>query len=127
MERYNYIVKQYDVPVKRYCQTLDLIDSAELIEQYRLLHSPEKHWKEIREGIREVGILDMDIYIHKNHLFMIVDVAEDFNWEESFEKLSKLPRQAEWEMLVSKFQKCLPDAKSDEKWVPIERIFTLYE
>jgi len=127
MERYNYIVKQYDTPVKRYCQTLDLIDSAELIEQYRLLHSPENHWKEIREGIREVGILDMDIYIHKNHLFMIVDVAEDFNWEESFEKLSELPRQAEWEMLVSKFQKCLPDAKSDEKWVPIERIFTLYE
>jgi len=126
MERFPNIIEPCSRPVKRYCQALDLIDDAEMIQQYRLLHSPEKHWKEIRDGIREVGILRMDIYISGNHLFMIVDVEEDFDWEESFNKLSTLPRQAEWEGVVAKFQKCLPDAKSDEKWVPIERIFTLY-
>lgn len=106
---------------------MDLVDNAELIEQYRLLHSPEHHWKEIRDGIREVGILNMDIYIRDNHLFMIVDVDIDFDWEESFGRLSKLPRQEEWEKLVSKFQVCDPNSTSSEKWVPIERIFTLYE
>jgi len=126
MERYPNIIEPYPKPVKRYCQALDLVDDAELIRQYRLLHSPEKHWKEIRDGIREVGILRMDIYISGNHLFMIVDVGEDFDWDKSFERLSKLPRQAEWEGVVAKLQGCRSDAKSDEKWKPIERIFTLY-
>ena len=31
--------------------------------EIRKLHSEECHWKEIRDGIREVGILEMEIYI----------------------------------------------------------------
>ena len=34
-----YQVKTYNVPVKRYCQTLDLRDSPELIAEYRKRHS----------------------------------------------------------------------------------------
>ena len=34
-----YQVQSYDVPVKRYCQTLDLRDSPELIAEYRKRHS----------------------------------------------------------------------------------------
>ena len=34
-----YRVQSYDVPVKRYCQTLDLRDSPELIAEYRKRHS----------------------------------------------------------------------------------------
>lgn len=127
MDRFFNIIRQYDRPVKRYCQTLDLKEDEELIRQYRLLHSPEKHWKEIREGIREVGILAMDIYISANHLFMIIDVEENFDWDSSFARLSMLPRQEEWERLVSRFQKCTDGATSEQKWTPIERIFTLYE
>ena len=126
MDNYYSIIEPYGFPVKRYCQTLDLVEDEELIRQYRELHSPEKHWKEIRDGIREVGILRMDIYISSNHLFMIVDVKEDFDWDESFARLSTLPRQQEWELLVAKFQKCRQDAASDEKWHRVERIFTLY-
>lgn len=34
-----YQVQSYDVPVKRYCQTLDLRDSPELIAEYlSLIH-----------------------------------------------------------------------------------------
>ena len=127
MDRFFNIIRQYDRPVKRYCQTLDLKEDEELIRQYRLLHSPEKHWKEVREGIREVGILAMDIYISANHLFMIIDVEENFDWDSSFARLSMLPRQEEWERLVDRFQKCPDGATSEQKWTPIERIFTLYE
>ncbi len=127
MESNYNIIEPYGYPIKRYCQTLDLVEDEELIKQYRELHSPEKHWKEIRDGIREVGILRMDIYISDNHLFMIVDVKEDFDWDESFARLSTLPRQQEWELLVAKFQKCRQGATSDEKWHRMERIFTLYE
>ena len=58
-----YQVQSYDVPVKRYCQTLDLRDSPELIAEYRKRHSQAEAWPEILAGIREVGILEMEIYI----------------------------------------------------------------
>ena len=54
-----YQVKTYNVPVKRYCQTLDLRDSPELIAEYRKRHSQAEAWPEILAGIREVGILEM--------------------------------------------------------------------
>ena len=61
-----YCVRSYDMPVKRYCQTLDLKDNPQLIAEYRKRHSKAEHWAEIREGIREVGILEMEIYILDN-------------------------------------------------------------
>ena len=42
-----YQVRSYDVPVKRYCQTLDLRDSPELIAEYRKRHSQAEAWPEI--------------------------------------------------------------------------------
>jgi L-rhamnose mutarotase len=41
-------------------------------------------------------------------------------------RLATLPRQAEWEAFVSKFQGCPAEARSDEKWQPMERMFRLY-
>ena len=57
-----YQVQSYSVPVKRYCQTLDLRDSPELIAEYRKRHSQAEAWPEILAGIREVGILEMEIF-----------------------------------------------------------------
>lgn len=113
--------------IKRYVQYLEISDDSELIELYRKYHSEAHHWKEIRDGIRQVGILEMEIYLIGNHLTMIVDAPADFDWEKSMSRLATLPRQAEWEALVSKFQGCAADAKSTEKWHPMERIFRLYD
>ena len=68
-----YQVKTYNVPVKRYCQTLDLRDSPELIAEYRKRHSQAEVWPEILAGIHEVGILEMEIYILGTRWFMIVE------------------------------------------------------
>lgn len=57
--------------MKRYCQTLKLKDNEELISSYISVH--ENVWPEVLQGMRQVGILDMQIYIHENLLFMIVD------------------------------------------------------
>ena len=56
-----YKVRSYSQPVKRYCQTLSLRDNPELIAAYKKAHSKEEAWPEIRAGIREVGILEMEI------------------------------------------------------------------
>ena len=127
MKTEGYKVKSYSQPVKRYCQTLSLRDNPELIEAYRKAHSKEESWPEIRAGIREVGILEMEIYILGSKLFRIVETPLNFDWDKAMAKLATLPRQAEWEEYVAKFQQCAEGATSDEKWQMMERMFYLYE
>ena len=57
------------------------------------------------------------------NLFMIMDVKDDFDFQKDMAKLATLPRQAEWEAYVSQFQGCSANARSDEKWQLMERIF----
>lgn len=109
--------------MKRFCQTLRLKEDRELIRQYTEVH--RQIWPEIKAGIREVGILDMEIYIHGNTLFMIVETTDDFDWVKDNQRLATLPRQAEWEAYVSRFQQATASATSTEKWQLMERIFKL--
>ena len=121
-----YIQTLSEGKVKRYVQFLEITDDPELMAQYRYWHSEEHHWQEIRDGIRAVGILEMEIYMLGPRLVMIVDVPADFDWQEAMSRLATLPRQAEWEAFVSRFQGCSADARSEEKWQMAERIFRLY-
>lgn len=109
--------------MKRYCQTLELYDDKELIEAYVAEHAHV--WEEVKAGIREVGITDMQIYIDGNRLFMIMDTTDDFDMERDYARLATLPRQAEWEAHMAKFQKAAPGASSQEKWKLMKRIFKL--
>ncbi len=122
-----YRVRQYDGPVKRYCRTLELRDNPGLIAEYRRRHGRGQAWPEICRGIREVGILEMEIYIAGNKLFMIVETPIDFDWDEAMARLATLPRQQEWEDCMAAFQKAEPGTSSAEKWRPMERMFHLYE
>ena len=122
-----YNSKQHPVPVKRYCRTMDLKPDNALIREYIHRHSEGEAWPEILGGIREVGILEMEIYIHDNKLFMIVETPLDFEWDTAMARLATLPRQAEWEDYVAMFQQCEKGSSSDQKWQPMKRIFHLYE
>lgn len=122
-----YIQKDFGQKVKRYVQTLDLKNDPELIARYVDAHSRYKAWPEIREGIRQVGILEMEIYILDNRLFMIVDTPLDFSWDIAMRRLATLPRQQEWEDYVAVFQDCQEGSTSDGKWRMMERMFYLYE
>ena len=121
-----YKVQTYHQPVKRYCQTMDLKNEPALIKEYRNRHSEDNAWKEILDGIRAVGILEMEIYILDNRLFMIVETPLDFFWDSAMAKLATLPRQQEWEEYMAMFQDCDATATSDEKWKMMERMFHLY-
>ena len=107
--------------MKRYCQTLTLKDDPALINRYLEAHAHV--WPEIIAGQHEVGILSMQIYALHNQLFMIVDTVDDFDWERDMQRLSTLPRQAEWEAYVSQFQGCDPHTTSAEKWQLMDKIF----
>ena len=126
-QKEGYYTKKFDVPTKRFCQTMDLRNDPQLIAEYVKRHSEQEVWKEIPAGIREVGILEMEIYLLGTRLFMILETPVDFNWDKAFAKLATLPRQAEWEDYMTVFQLAEKGASSDEKWQLMERIFHLYD
>ncbi len=127
MNNKGFKVKIHTCPVKRFCQTLDLKDNPQMIAEYVNRHSKAEAWPEIREGIRSVGILEMEIYILGTRLFMIVETPLDFEWDEAMAKLATLPRQEEWEKCVEAFQVCMPGETSGQKWKLMDRMFYLYE
>lgn len=120
-----YAVRDHGVRVKRYCQTLDLRDNADLVAEYRRRHSKGAVWPEILEGIRSVGILEMEIYISGTRLFMIVETPLDFDWDSAMARLSTLPRQQEWETYMSALQKAEAGMTSAQKWRLMEKMFSI--
>ena len=121
------LVRDYGQPIKRYVQILDLKDDDQLIEAYIKQHSKPHMWREIIDGIKAVGILEMELYIQGNRLVMIVETPLDFDWDKAMSKLAKLPRQQEWEDWNAQYQDCKIGETSDEKWKLIDRMFHLYE
>ncbi len=122
-----YPVRAFGRPVKRYCQFLEITDCPELIARYVECHDREHAWKEIIDGIRQVGILEMELYILGNKVVMIVETPLDFDWKTAMARLAVLPRQAEWESFVAQMQGCDPAAPSDSKWQLMDRMFYLYD
>lgn len=111
--------------LNKICYTCDLIDNKELIEQYINYHSKDNTWPEITKSIKDSGIVDMEIYILANRLFMIVEVDETFNPERKQKMDAENPKVQEWEKLMWQFQQALPIAKEGEKWLPMKQIFKL--
>ena len=126
-KKQGYRVKEYHGPVKRYCQTLNLKDNPELVAEYRKRHAQGEVWPETLAAIREVGILEMEIYILDTKLFMIVETPLDFEWDSAMAKMATLPRQEEWEAYMAVFQQAEAGASSADKWQLMERMFHLYE
>jgi L-rhamnose mutarotase len=103
---------------KRYCKTLQLKNDAALIEEYKKLHAMGNTWPEITQGMKDVGIIDMEIYLDGTTLFMIMDTTQNFNHEKAMTTLATLPRQSE-------FQKTSVSSSANDKWKLIERIYKL--
>ena len=127
MKTTGYNTKHYGFPTKHYCRTLELRDNPELIKEYRRRHQQGNVWQEIIDGIKQVGILEMEIFLLGTRLVMIVEAPAELDLDAAMERLSTLPRQAEWERYMSELQDAAADATSDETWQIMERIFYLYE
>ena len=109
--------------MKRYCMTLDLANDPQLISEYKRYH--ENVWPEIVSSIRDSGVADLEIYLLGNRLFMILEVNDNFSFEAKAAADRTNPKVQEWEQLMWKFQRPLPQAKPGEKWLLMEQIFKL--
>jgi L-rhamnose mutarotase len=110
---------------KKICYACDLVDNPELIEKYKRYHSKDNAWPEINKSIRDSGVVNMEIYILANRMFMIMEVDETFTTERKQKMDAHNPKVQEWEKLMWEFQQAPPGAKEGEKWLPMEQIFKL--
>ncbi|MFC2124768.1 L-rhamnose mutarotase [Bacteroidota bacterium] len=111
--------------VERFCKTLKLTEEDELLQEYLKYHKPGGVWPEIIRGIREIGVLDQEIYLKDYKLFLILETVPGFKHEEAMGILADKPRQAEWESLMSRYQEADPEQSAGKKWLMCERIFRL--
>ena len=109
--------------MKQYSLTCDLKNDPELIVKYRKYH--EKIWPEITQSIHDKRVIHMEIYLYKTRMFMIMEVNDDFSFEEALAMDKANPRVQEWENLMWKYQQSPPGAAKGEKWVLMEKIFDL--
>ncbi|MFY0712503.1 L-rhamnose mutarotase [Seonamhaeicola sp. NFXS20] len=111
--------------LKRYCYSCDLKENPKLIEEYKAYHVKGKVWPEITKSIKDAGIVDMQIYLIGNRMFMIMEVDETFDPVKKAEMDASNPKVQEWERLMWNYQQELPWAKPGEKWIALEKIFQL--
>ena len=109
--------------LKRYCLTLDLKDDPALIAEYEAWH--KNVWPEIVQSIRSSGIEQMEIYRAANRLFMVMETNEQFSFTAKATADAANEKVQEWETLMWRFQQAPPFAAPGEKWVIMDKIFSL--
>lgn len=107
--------------MRKHCLALDLKDDPVLIRKYEEYH--ENVWPEVLDSLSASGIEHMEIYRIGNRLFMIIEVADSFSFEEKAKMDEDNQRVQDWEVLMWKYQQALPMAKPGEKWLPMDLIF----
>ncbi len=123
MKDQSYLVEASKNSRKRICLSCDLKNEPDLIAQYIHYHQRENNWPEINKGIKDSGIQIMDIYLVDNRMFMICEVDENTDFDESWSKMGTFPKQKEWGELVSNFQQAIPGHPLE--WVKMERVYSL--
>jgi L-rhamnose mutarotase len=109
--------------MKKYCFALDLKDDANLIAAYEEYH--RSVWAEVISAIKEAGIQQLEIYRVFNRLFMIMEVDNNFSFEQKAEIDAQNDMVQHWEKIMWEYQQALPGAKPGEKWQLMEKIFTM--
>ena len=79
----------------------------------------------VTRSIKDAGVLDMEIYLTGNRMFMLMEVEDSFSFEKKARMDEENKEVQEWEELMWNFQQALPWAKNGEKWLRMEKIFKL--
>lgn len=106
---------------RKHCLALDLNDDPEAIAEYVEYH--KQVWPEIEESLKEAGIIDMEIYLATNRLFMIIEVNEKFSFDHKKELDENNPVVQKWENIMRKIQRRIPGSNQDEWWLVMDRVY----
>jgi len=102
---------------------LDLKDDQTAISEYKRYHV--KIWPEVKQSLLDAGVVEMEIYLAGTRLFMIMDVTDKFSLSAKAAADAANARVQEWERLMEQFQQELPQSRPGQKWVVMEKVFSL--
>lgn len=109
--------------MERYCLTLDLKNDSVLIAEYEAYHRNVS--KEILNSIKVSGVESMQIYRLGTRMFMIMETIDGFSFDKKTEMDANNPEVQAWEKLMWRYQEALPSAKEGEKWMLMNKIFSI--
>lgn len=112
---------------RRFCFTVDLKDSPELIERYERWHRRGGPPAAVTRSLREADIRELEIWRCGPRLFMVLDAGADYDPARKAARDAQDPDIQAWEQLMWTFQQPLPWAAPGQKWVASERIYALSE
>jgi L-rhamnose mutarotase len=107
---------------------VDLRDDPALIAAYERWHRAEHIWPEVTRGLRARGVVELELFRCGNRLLQVLQHDPEAREPSPVVTPGLLDsRLAQWETLMWQFQAPLPFAQPGEKWVPMQRIFSLRE
>jgi L-rhamnose mutarotase len=109
----------------RHVLLLDLRDDPDGIEAYRHWHRPGGPPEAVTRSLREAGIDELDIWQVGDRLVMIMETGPGFDPAAKAARDASDPDIQRWEAMMDRFQRRLPFAPADTKWVAAEPIYAL--
>ena len=108
--------------MKTYAQTIDLLPGK--TRAYVELHA--RVWPEVLRSLRDVGVVDMKIYVRGSRAFMVMWTTDAFDPEVDFARhMAMSARCVEWGELTRTFQRPVVDARPGEWWCRMEEAFDM--
>jgi L-rhamnose mutarotase len=102
---------------------LDLRDDPAAIARYQKEH--QRAWPVVMKRLREVGIIEMKIYLAGRHLFMYCETKDGFDPANDFARCNDDPEYRKWDELMRTMQERVAEAKPGEWWTMMELVFDL--
>ncbi|HEX2586530.1 MAG TPA: L-rhamnose mutarotase [Steroidobacteraceae bacterium] len=112
----------------RQCFTVNLRNDPEAIKRYTEFHKPGGPPAAVTKALRDCGITVMEIYLIANHLFMIMEVNEQYSPELRARIDATTPEVQAWATLMNTMQVALPIPANDAgagNWRRLECIYRL--
>jgi len=111
--------------MQRLTYALDLRDDPEVIAEYEAWHRADKIWPAVVESLRACGLTNLEIFRTGNRLFLIIEAPDEFSPQAKATADAANADVQAWEQLMWSFQRALPWSGPGQKWVPMQRIFSL--
>ncbi|MFO0872746.1 MAG: L-rhamnose mutarotase [Phycisphaerales bacterium] len=111
--------------MRHFAQTLELVDDPERIAEYIAHHAAV--WPEVVQGLRDIGIRRLRIFLHGNRLFMYVEAEDDFDPVRDYGRYATDPRTHAWDQLMRTYQRRVPaaDPADGAWWSAMREVFDL--
>ena len=94
-----------------------------LIQEYESWHKADAIWPSVIQLLRDSGVQELELYRCGNRLLQVLEVRQGH----PFVAGRAAATIAAWEELMWRYQQPLPFAQPGEKWVRMNRLFSLSE